>query len=102
MLFILDLVFDYLSVCVCGSFISRQQTFYAYVLLEIFCLNFFDNYLLIILARHCRQLTRYLTHMHLPGLSSVDQMHLLAVADTSANFSADAIDKLTLANDSKL
>ena len=60
------------------------------------------NIIIFILARHCRLLTRYLTHMHLPGLSSVDQMHLLAVADTLANFSADAIDKLTLANDSEL
>ena len=28
------------------------------------------------------------------GLSSVDQMHLLAVADTISSFSADAVDKL--------
>uniref|UniRef100_A0A0R3RIQ7 Rav1p_C domain-containing protein n=1 Tax=Elaeophora elaphi TaxID=1147741 RepID=A0A0R3RIQ7_9BILA len=33
-------------------------------------------------ARHNRLLTEFLTHTHLPGLSSVDQMHLLAVADT--------------------
>ncbi|XP_071507110.1 dmX-like protein 2 [Diadema antillarum] len=30
-------------------------------------------------------LTNYLTHMHLPGLSSLDQMHLLALADTIAS-----------------
>ena len=32
-----------------------------------------------------RLLTNYLTHMHLPGLSSLDQMHLLALADTVAS-----------------
>lgn len=48
--------------------------------------------------RHCRRLTQYLTHVHLPGLSSVDQMHLLAVADTVSSFSADAIDKLAHVN----
>lgn len=29
-----------------------------------------------------RLLSRLLTHTHLPGLSSLDQMHLLALADT--------------------
>ena len=32
-----------------------------------------------------RLLTNYLTHMHLPGLTSLDQMHLLALADTVAS-----------------
>lgn len=32
------------------------------------------------------------------GLSSVDQMHLLAVADTLSHFSSDVMDKLTQAN----
>ncbi|XP_022097370.1 dmX-like protein 2 isoform X2 [Acanthaster planci] len=32
-----------------------------------------------------RLLTNYLTHMHLPGLSSLDQMNLLALADTVAS-----------------
>ena len=49
-------------------------------------------------ARHNRMLTRHLTHIQLPGLSSVDQMHLLAVADTLSHFSADAIDRLAMAN----
>ncbi|CAG9539942.1 unnamed protein product [Cercopithifilaria johnstoni] len=49
-------------------------------------------------ARHNRLLTEFLTHIHLPGLSSVDQMHLLAVADTLSHFSSDIMDKLTQAN----
>ncbi|EJD75711.1 hypothetical protein LOAG_17206 [Loa loa] len=49
-------------------------------------------------ARHNRLLTGFLTHTHLPGLSSVDQMHLLAVADTLSHFSSDIMDKLTQAN----
>uniref|UniRef100_A0A915EBL8 RAVE complex protein Rav1 C-terminal domain-containing protein n=1 Tax=Ditylenchus dipsaci TaxID=166011 RepID=A0A915EBL8_9BILA len=49
--------------------------------------------------RHSRLLTELLTHTHLPGLSSVDQMHLLAIADTISHFSSNAIlDKLTHAN----
>jgi hypothetical protein len=32
--------------------------------------------------RQGRLLSRLLTHTHLPGLSSLDQMHLLALADT--------------------
>ncbi|OWA51395.1 DmX-like protein 2 [Hypsibius exemplaris] len=40
-------------------------------------------------------LVHYLTHMHLPGLSSLDQMHLLALADTVANCSG----KLTIEQD---
>lgn len=36
-------------------------------------------------TRQSRQLCRVLTHTQLPGLSSVDQMHLLALADTVAS-----------------
>uniref|UniRef100_A0A914I5X4 USP domain-containing protein n=1 Tax=Globodera rostochiensis TaxID=31243 RepID=A0A914I5X4_GLORO len=50
-------------------------------------------------AKHSRLLTEMLTHIHLPGLSSVDQMHLLAVADTISHFSTNAmVDRLTQAN----
>lgn len=35
--------------------------------------------------RQSRQLSRVLTHTQLPGLSSLDQMHLLALADTVAS-----------------
>jgi len=49
-------------------------------------------------ARHSRILTETLTHTHLPGLSSVDQMHLLAIADTLCHFSSDVMDKLAQAN----
>ncbi|CAD6187487.1 unnamed protein product [Caenorhabditis auriculariae] len=49
-------------------------------------------------AKHNRVLTELLTHTHLPGLSSVDQMHLLAMADTLSHFSSNVIDKLTAAN----
>ncbi|XP_055346416.1 dmX-like protein 2 isoform X2 [Paramacrobiotus metropolitanus] len=38
-----------------------------------------------------RELVHHLTHMHLPGLSSLDQMHLLALADTVANCSGTLI-----------
>lgn len=47
---------------------------------------------------YCRALTEHLTHTHLPGLSSVDQMHLLAIADTLSHFSSDVMDKLAQAN----
>ncbi|KAK6030111.1 hypothetical protein OSTOST_03762, partial [Ostertagia ostertagi] len=46
-------------------------------------------------AQHNRMLTELLTHTHLPGLSSVDQMHLLAIADTLSHFSTDAVEKLS-------
>ena len=36
-----------------------------------------------------RILTRHLTHTHLPGLSNLDQMYLLALADTVANTKVD-------------
>ncbi|TKR87267.1 hypothetical protein L596_011689 [Steinernema carpocapsae] len=48
--------------------------------------------------RNNRMLTELLTHTHLPGLTSVDQMHLLAIADTLSHFSSDVMDKLTQAN----
>ena len=37
-----------------------------------------------------RILTKLLTHSHLPGLSSLDQMHLLALADSVASFNPNA------------
>lgn len=50
-------------------------------------------------AKHSRLLTETLTHLHLPGLSSVDQMHLLAIADTISHFTANAmVDRLAQAN----
>ncbi|KAI1722626.1 dmX-like protein 1 [Ditylenchus destructor] len=50
-------------------------------------------------SRHSRVLTELLTHTHLPGLSSVDQMHLLAIADTISHFSSSGVmEKLTHAN----
>ncbi|XP_053611658.1 dmX-like protein 2 isoform X3 [Plodia interpunctella] len=39
--------------------------------------------------RQGRILSRLLTHTHLPGLSSLDQMHLLALADTVSTCDAD-------------
>ncbi|XP_055931190.1 dmX-like protein 2 isoform X2 [Argiope bruennichi] len=38
-------------------------------------------------------LTHFLTHSHLPGLSSLDQMHLLALADTVASFNTALSDR---------
>ena len=66
-------------------------------------------------SRHNHALTELLTHIQLPGtraracnahvhsatlvgLSSVDQMHLLAVANTISHFSSNVIDKLVQAN----
>ncbi|NP_001368760.1 RAVE complex protein Rav1 C-terminal domain-containing protein [Caenorhabditis elegans] len=49
-------------------------------------------------AKDYRKLTELLTHTHLPGLSSVDQMHLLAIADTLSHFASDAKDKVEQAN----
>ncbi|CAG2169135.1 unnamed protein product [Oppiella nova] len=40
--------------------------------------------------RQARILTKLLTHSHLPGLSSLDQMHLLALADSVASFNPNA------------
>ena len=38
--------------------------------------------------RQARLLTNVLTHTQLPGLSNIDQMHLLALADTLASCDA--------------
>ncbi|XP_055376112.1 dmX-like protein 2 [Condylostylus longicornis] len=43
--------------------------------------------------RQGRLLSRLLTHMHLPGLSSLDQMHLLALADTVSTCNTDFSEK---------
>ncbi|GFY48442.1 dmX-like protein 2 [Trichonephila inaurata madagascariensis] len=40
-------------------------------------------------------LTHFLTHSHLPGLSSLDQMHLLALADTVASFNTALADRFS-------
>ncbi|KAG8181368.1 hypothetical protein JTE90_008839 [Oedothorax gibbosus] len=40
-------------------------------------------------------LTHFLTHSHLPGLSSLDQMHLLALADTVASFNTALVDRFS-------
>lgn len=42
--------------------------------------------------RRAKLLTKALTHTHLPGLTNVDQMHLLAVADAVALFDASPED----------
>lgn len=39
--------------------------------------------------KQSRLLTKLLTHSHLPGLSSTDQMHLIALADSVASFNPD-------------
>jgi len=44
-----------------------------------------DNQPLQFGTRQARVLSRVLTHCHLPGLTALDQMHLLAVADTVAS-----------------
>lgn len=48
--------------------------------------------------KKAKLLTRVLTHTHLPGLSNVDQMHLLAVADAVALFDASP-DDLSMQDD---
>ncbi|CAL2047942.1 unnamed protein product [Caenorhabditis brenneri] len=45
-----------------------------------------------------QKLAELLTHTHLPGLSSVDQMDLLAIVDTLSHFASDAKDKVEEAN----
>ncbi|CAL2048291.1 unnamed protein product [Caenorhabditis brenneri] len=45
-----------------------------------------------------QKLAELLTHTHLPGLSSVDQMDLLAIFDTLSHFASDAKDKVEEAN----
>ena len=55
--------------------------------------------------KQSRLLTKLLTHSHLPGLSSTDQMHLIALADSVASFNpddaseSDASNTETAAND---
>ncbi|KAI8434147.1 hypothetical protein MSG28_012272 [Choristoneura fumiferana] len=44
--------------------------------------------------RQGRILSRLLTHTHLPGLSSLDQMHLLALADTVSTCDADLAERI--------
>lgn len=46
--------------------------------------------------RQGQLLSRLLTHTHLPGLSSLDQMHLLALADTVSNCNTDFSDKFAI------
>ncbi|KAL5274949.1 DMXL1 family protein [Megaselia abdita] len=46
--------------------------------------------------RQGQLLSRLLTHTHLPGLSSLDQMHLLALADTVATCNTDFSDKFAI------
>ncbi|XP_022241502.1 dmX-like protein 2 isoform X2 [Limulus polyphemus] len=45
--------------------------------------------------RQAHLLTKLLTHTHLPGLSSLDQMHLLALADTVSSFNTTLSDRFT-------
>lgn len=46
--------------------------------------------------RQGRMLSRLLTHTHLPGLSSLDQMHLLALADTVSTCNTDFAEKFAV------
>jgi hypothetical protein len=46
--------------------------------------------------RQARILSQLLTHAHLPGLTSLDQMHLLAVADTVASCQLDLADRFAI------
>lgn len=41
-------------------------------------------------------LSRMLTHTHLPGLSSLDQMHLLALADTVSTCNTDLAERFAI------
>lgn len=43
-----------------------------------------------------RALSRMLTHTHLPGLSSLDQMHLLALADTVSTCNTDLAERFAI------
>ncbi|KAB7507520.1 DmX-like protein 1, partial [Armadillidium nasatum] len=49
--------------------------------------------------RQAQYLSGLLTHTHLPGLSSLDQMHLLALADTVASCNVDFADKFDINRD---
>ncbi|XP_055700241.1 dmX-like protein 2 isoform X2 [Phlebotomus papatasi] len=46
--------------------------------------------------RQGQLLSRLLTHTHLPGLSSLDQMHLLALADTVATCNTDFAERFAI------
>lgn len=46
--------------------------------------------------RQGRILSRLLTHTHLPGLSSLDQMHLLALADTVSTCNVDFAERFAI------
>ena len=46
--------------------------------------------------RQARLLSKLLTHTSLPGLSSLDQMHLLAMADTVASCKVDLADRFAI------
>lgn len=46
--------------------------------------------------RQGRVLSRLLTHSHLPGLSSLDQMHLLALADTVSTCNVDFAERFAI------
>ena len=51
--------------------------------------------------RQADLLSSVLTHTQLPGLSSVDQMHLLALADTLASCSATHLVSSSMQSDRK-
>lgn len=46
--------------------------------------------------RQGQLLSRLLTHTHLPGLSSLDQMHLLALADTVSTCNSDFAERFAI------
>lgn len=46
--------------------------------------------------RQARLLSKLLTHTSLPGLSSLDQMHLLAMADTVASCKLDLAERFAI------
>ena len=46
--------------------------------------------------RQARLLSKLLTHTQLPGLSSLDQMHLLAMTDTVASCKIDLADRFAI------
>lgn len=52
--------------------------------------------LIINLQLQGRLLSRLLTHTHLPGLSSLDQMHLLALADTVSTCNTDFSERFAI------
>ncbi|XP_052099551.1 dmX-like protein 2 isoform X2 [Mytilus californianus] len=53
-------------------------------------------------AGHSRLLTQHLTHTQLPGLTSLDQMYLLALADTVAHTKTDFADRFEAESKSDL